>query len=84
MCSSVGLALMAIFLSAEPAGACAVCYGAADSAMTKGVNNGIMALLGVIAAVQIGFVALFISIRQRGRNLDRRNSRVEVIQEGAN
>ena len=63
--------------------ACAVCYGAVDSAMTEGMNNGILVLLGVIAAVQVGFVALFVSIRQRARQLRQRKDRFQVIQGGA-
>lgn len=49
--------------------ACAVCFGGVDSPMTKGMNNGILSLLGVLGVVQIGFVALFIRLRQRSRQL---------------
>jgi hypothetical protein len=51
----------------ESAAACAVCYGAEDSAMTAGVNNAILLLLGVVALVQGSFVVLFLSFRQRAR-----------------
>ena len=50
--------------------------------MTKGMNNGILVLLAIIAAVQVGFVALFLSIRQRARQLRQRQDRFEVIQGG--
>ena len=63
--------------------ACAVCYGAVDSPMTEGVNNGILVLLAVIAAVQVGFVALFLSIRQRARQVRQQKERLQVIQGGA-
>lgn len=63
--------------------ACAVCYGASDSPMTEGVNNGILVLLGVIATVQVGFVALFVSIRQRARQERRRKKSLEPIHGGA-
>ena len=63
--------------------ACAVCYGDADSSLTRGMNNGILVLLGIIAFVQIGFVALFVSIRQRAERLRRRKERFQVIQGGA-
>lgn len=62
--------------------ACAVCYGESDSALTEGMNNGILVLLGVVAAVQIGFVALFASMRQRARNLRERKERFQMIQGG--
>lgn len=63
--------------------ACAVCYGAADSALTEGVNNGILVLLGVIATVQVGFVALFLSIRQRAIRERQRQESFELIRGGA-
>lgn len=62
--------------------ACAVCYGDADSGMTRGMNNGILVLLGIIAAVQIGFVALFLSFRQRARQLREQKERFQLIQGG--
>ena len=61
----VGLALAL----AGPAGACTVCYGAEGSDMATGMNNGIATLLGVIGAVQVGFVSLFGSIWYRTRKL---------------
>ncbi len=66
----------------DTADAGAVCYGAEDSAMTAGLNNGILALLGVIAVVQGSFVALFVSIWQRGRRLRRRRTGLHLIQGG--
>jgi hypothetical protein len=69
-------------LHPDTADACAVCYGAEDSAMTAGLNNGILALLGVIAVVQGSFVALFVSIWQRGRRLRRRRTGLHLIQGG--
>ncbi len=67
----------------DTADACAVCYGAADAPMTAGLNNGILALLGVIAVVQGSFVALFMSIRQRGRRLRQRRTGRDLIEGGA-
>lgn len=63
--------------------ACAVCYGAADSPLTTGVNNGILVLLGVIATVQVGFVALFLSIRQRALRERQRQESFQLIRGGA-
>jgi hypothetical protein len=77
--------LLAVSWALAPcaADACAVCYGAADSPLTEGVNNGILVLLAVIAVVQVGFVALFVSIRQRARRERRRNDRFQLIRGGA-
>lgn len=63
--------------------ACAVCYGDVDSPMTKGMNNGILVLLGVVAAVQGGFVGLFLSIRLRMLRQQRRRARVHLVHGGA-
>ena len=70
-------------LFASQASACAVCYGDVDSSLTKGMNNGILVLLGIIASVQVGFVALFLAIRRRARQIDRHKASFELIQGGA-
>lgn len=69
--------------TAAPAAACAVCYGDPDSAMSAGLNNAVLFLLGVVAVVQVGFVALFLSIRRRARERARRKASLEVIEGGA-
>ena len=66
----------------QPAMACPVCFGATDSPMAGGMNNGIFFLLGVIGTVQIGFVALFVSFRRRGKEMERRRDSLEVINGG--
>ncbi|MEJ2085018.1 MAG: hypothetical protein P8Y44_04980 [Acidobacteriota bacterium] len=75
----VGVILVA---TAEPAAACAVCFGDPDSAMTQGMNKGIVVLLGVVAAVQIFFVAVFMTIRQRSREIEERKGRFQVLKGG--
>lgn len=75
--------LLSSWLIPQMASACAVCYGDVDSPMTAGMNNGILVLLAVIGAVQIGFVALFVGIRQRARREQRRKSRFHPIRGGA-
>jgi len=67
---------------ARPAIACPVCFGATDSPMAEGMNNGIFFLLGVIGMVQIGFVALFVSFRRRGKEMQQRKDSFEVINGG--
>ncbi len=69
--------------AAQPAMACPVCFGATDSPMAEGMNNGIFFLLGVIGMVQIGFVALFISFRRRGKAYQEHKESFEVINGGA-
>lgn len=79
----VAVAVLAFVVVPRLAAGCAVCYGDVDSLMTAGMNNGILVLLAVIAVVQVGFVALFLSIRQRARQLRQRRDRLQVIQGGA-
>ncbi len=73
---------VAVLGAAEPAMACPVCFGESDSPMAQGMNNGIFFLLGVIGAVQIGFVALFVSFRRRGKELQERKNSFEIISGG--
>lgn len=80
---ALGLVLVALSVAPQAAEACAVCYGDADSGMTQGLNNGILSLLGVIAVVQVGFVALFVSIRRRARLMEQREDCFQVIRGGA-
>lgn len=62
MMLAVGLAGL---LTSSPALACATCYGASDSPLAKGMNWGILVLLGFIGSVMAGIVAFFIHV---GRN----------------
>ena len=76
------LIAVAVLGTVEPAMACPVCWGASDSPMAQGMNNGIFLLLGVIGTVQIGFVALFVSFRRRGKEDQERKVSSEVVNGG--
>jgi hypothetical protein len=67
---------------AQSAMACPVCFGNPDSPLTKGANNGILFLLGIVGLVQIGFVALFVSFWRRGRAMRKLREQFHVIQGG--
>lgn len=56
---------VALWLRPTPAAACAVCFGAPDSAMTKGMAWGILSLLVVIVCVLGGFAAFFVYLARR-------------------
>jgi hypothetical protein len=45
--------------------ACAVCFGASDSLQFKGMQMGILVLLGFTACILGGFAAFFIYLRRR-------------------
>jgi len=49
--------------------ACAVCFGASDSPLSKGMNFGILALLGVVAPVLFGVAAFAWNMNKRSRAL---------------
>jgi hypothetical protein len=62
--------------------ACPVCFGGSGS-VAKGMDSAIWFLLGTVAFVQIGFVALFWSFWRRGRALRRRREQFHIIEGGA-
>jgi len=78
----VGITI-ALLLVPSILSACPVCYGAPGSPMTKGSNNGIMFLLGVIGFVQVGFIAMFWSFWRRARELRQRREAFRVLDGGA-
>ncbi len=77
------LVAVAILLIPTVLAACPVCYGAPGSPMTKGSNNAIIFLLGVIGFVQVGFVAMFWSFWRRARELRRRRESFRLLDGGA-
>lgn len=68
-------------LTATPISACPVCFGGVGS-VSKGMDSAIWFLLGTVAFVQIGFVALFWSFWRRGRALRRRREQFHIIEGG--
>ena len=85
MRGGIRLVVLAIALLLVPSilSACPVCYGAPNSPLTKGSNNGIMFLLGVIGFVQVGFVAMFWSFWRRAREQRRLRESLRVLDGGA-
>ena len=47
--------------------ACPVCFGQSDSPLAKGVNMGVLFLLGTITAVLIGFASFMIYLARRAK-----------------
>jgi hypothetical protein len=75
-------ATLLIALLPQIASACPVCFGGSGS-VAKGMDSAIWFLLGTVAFVQIGFVALFWSFWRRGRALRRRREQFHIIEGGA-
>jgi hypothetical protein len=74
---------IALLLAPSILSACPVCYGSPGSPMTKGSNNGIAFLLGVVGFVQIGFIAMFWSFWRRAKELRRRRESFHLMDGGA-
>ena len=58
---------MALLAAPRVALACPVCFGQSDSPLARGVNMGVLFLLGTITAVLIGFAAFMIYLARRAR-----------------
>jgi hypothetical protein len=55
--------------SARIAAACPVCFGDPNAQMSKGAEQGVWFLLGVMFLVQIGFGIFFLYLRRRLRDV---------------
>jgi hypothetical protein len=49
--------------------ACPVCFGAEETSMIDGARLGVLAMLAVLLAVQGGFVAFFLYLRKRAKQI---------------
>ena len=47
--------------------ACPVCFGADETSMIDGARLGVLVMLGILFAVQGGFVAFFLYLRKRAK-----------------
>jgi hypothetical protein len=56
-----------IFAVPRAALACPVCFGQSDSPLANATNMGIIAMLGVVAAVLSGFAAFIVNLNRRAR-----------------
>jgi hypothetical protein len=58
-----------LLAGAQAALACATCYGQSDSSLAKGMNMGILALLGFIGLVLGGVASFFVFIIRRAASV---------------
>ncbi|MCH7869066.1 MAG: hypothetical protein IH881_15325 [Myxococcales bacterium] len=63
--------------SAQSAMACSVCYGDPNSPMTKGVQAGVLVLLGVVGTVLLLLASLLLFWIRRSAELDEAGRSVE-------
>jgi hypothetical protein len=69
-------------LPSAPVAACTVCFGDPNSSETKGLRGAILFMLLLVGLVQVGFVRLFWSIRQRAKLHDERKKRFSIVRGG--
>jgi hypothetical protein len=60
-------ATVALMAAPRVALACPVCFGQSDSPLAKGVNMGVLFLLGTITAVLIAFASFMIYLARRAK-----------------
>ncbi len=66
----VGLVLTVAWLVLPPAAsACATCYGDPGAPMTKGMNNAILFLIGIVGLVYAGIGKVFLDFRRRSKKI---------------
>jgi hypothetical protein len=66
----VSIIIMVILWFPNNAQACAVCYGAADDPMVKGMNFAIFFLLGAIGSILLGVISLTIYFARRAKRVN--------------
>ncbi len=66
-------------LSAQPAFACAVCYGEPGAPMTQWIQAGVLVLLGVVGTVLTGLASLMIFWMRRASKLSAPPQRTDQI-----
>ena len=64
---TAALVAMLMLVAARAADACPVCFGDPNAQMSKGAEQGVWFLLGVMFLVQIGFGIFFLYLRRRAR-----------------
>jgi hypothetical protein len=65
------------------ASACATCFGASDSDLARGMNVGILVLLGVILTVLAAIGVFFAMLARRASMLKPEGQGLPAIKEGA-
>jgi hypothetical protein len=63
--------ILAILANPNAAHACSACFGQSDSAMAKGMNAGIFALLAIIGGVLAGAASFFVFLARRSSAMEK-------------
>lgn len=81
--TGVALLTVAMLVFATPVLACPVCFGASDSQQMRGMQAGILALLGVTVAILLAFAGFFfIYLRRRMRLFEESSATIQQSAHG--
>jgi hypothetical protein len=72
----------AALLVPQVADACPVCYGDIDGPAARGVNNGVLTMLGVVISMQVFFGVMFVSMVRRAKRDSENNETSEASNKG--
>jgi hypothetical protein len=61
------LAVLVVVLVPRAAGACPICFGAADSALLHGARSGVLAMAAITVVVLAAFARWFLRLRRLER-----------------
>jgi len=66
---SIVATLAAVLIGSSTVRACPVCFGGAEGSLIDGAKLGVLALVAVTLAVQGAFVAFFLYLRKRAKQV---------------
>jgi hypothetical protein len=72
----------ATVLIPQVAHACPVCFGDVGGPVARGVNNGILTMLGVVFTLQLGFGVMFVGMVRRAKRLAENQEDLAVTKRG--
>ena len=67
--TAVTTAAVVLIGSSSTVLACPACFGAEETSMIDGAKLGVLVMLGILFAVQGGFVGFFLYLRRRARRI---------------
>jgi heme/copper-type cytochrome/quinol oxidase subunit 2 len=77
---AVLVAAMLLAVAPGRAWACAACYGQSDSPMAKGMNWGILSLLGIIGLVLVGVAGFFVFLARKSAGLAAASAAAQLVE----
>ena len=64
---AIVMTIVMLVAGSSTAFACPVCFGAEETSMIDGAKLGVLVMLGVLFAVQAGFLGFFLYLRKRAK-----------------